>query len=88
MVTCDRDEKIRVSNYPNLYDVHSFCMGHKKLISRLSVAVFEGHDYLISGSADGTLRLWDPTDAKCLQVIQLNQVWNEPIMPDWLKFSS
>lgn len=29
LVTCDRDEKIRVSLIPRTFLVHSWCLGHK-----------------------------------------------------------
>ena len=30
MVTADRDEKIRISHYPNSYNIHSYLMAHKE----------------------------------------------------------
>ena len=32
VITCDRDEKIRVSNFPNSYNIESFCLGHTELV--------------------------------------------------------
>lgn len=34
VVTCDRDEKIRVSRYPNAYNIHNFCLGHEEFVTR------------------------------------------------------
>ncbi|KAJ8865897.1 hypothetical protein PR048_033420 [Dryococelus australis] len=58
IVTCDRDEKIRVSNFPNAYIIHSFCLGHEKFVSCIAELP---HDtsVLVSGSGDGTIRFWD-----------------------------
>ena len=33
VITCDRDEKIRVSNYPNTYNIETFCLGHHECVS-------------------------------------------------------
>ncbi|KAK3103648.1 hypothetical protein FSP39_020744 [Pinctada imbricata] len=30
IVTCDRDEKIRISNYPNAYNIHGYCLQHSE----------------------------------------------------------
>jgi tRNA (guanine-N(7)-)-methyltransferase subunit TRM82 len=30
IITCDRDEKIRVSHYPQAFDIQSFCLGHEE----------------------------------------------------------
>jgi len=32
VITCDRDEKIRVSKYPNAYNIEAFCLGHTELV--------------------------------------------------------
>jgi tRNA (guanine-N(7)-)-methyltransferase subunit TRM82 len=55
LVTCDRDEKIRVSHFPNCYNIQSYCLGHTEFVSSL---VLVDIDLLLSGSGDGTLRLW------------------------------
>lgn len=69
IVSADRDEKIRVSFYPNAYSIHSYCLGHTQLVSAVSMV---SNDYLISGSADKTLRLWDFKDGTELSRSDLN----------------
>lgn len=32
VITCDRDEKIRVSRYPNAYNIETFCLGHTEWV--------------------------------------------------------
>ena len=56
IITCDRDEKIRISHYPNAYNIHNFCLGHTDFVT--SISLYQDN-YLISGSGDGTLRLWN-----------------------------
>jgi tRNA (guanine-N(7)-)-methyltransferase subunit TRM82 len=61
IVTSDRDEKIRVTHFPNCYNIQSFCLGHREFVS----SILElgnpnlNRQLLMSGSGDGTLRLWD-----------------------------
>ena len=56
LITCDRDEKIRVSNFPNTYNIHGYCLGHSDFVC--GVHPLE-HPYLVSASGDGTLKKWD-----------------------------
>jgi WD40 repeat protein len=35
IITVDRDEKIRVTNWPDTYEIERFCFGHKQLVRRL-----------------------------------------------------
>lgn len=58
IITCDRDEKIRVSRYPNTYSIQSYCLGHTEFITGLSLLPND-KAVLVSSSGDGTVRLWD-----------------------------
>jgi WD40 repeat protein len=75
LITSDRDEKIRVSAYPNTYNITSFLLGHTDY-----VAGFQSIDdetlgpLIVSGGGDGTLRLWNYLEGSELQCIQLTQV--------------
>ncbi|XP_023177219.1 tRNA (guanine-N(7)-)-methyltransferase non-catalytic subunit wuho [Drosophila hydei] len=70
IITCDRDDKIRVTNYPATHDIHSYCLGHKEFVSGL--ALLPGHEQLlISTSGDKTLRLWNYMTGKELLQQQL-----------------
>ena len=37
IITCDRDEKIRVSHFPNAYNIHNFCLGHSDFVTCLDM---------------------------------------------------
>lgn len=68
IMTCDRDEKIRISCFPNCYNIESYCLGHKEFISKIET--FD--KFVVSGSGDGTLRLWDFVKGKQLDVVNVN----------------
>ncbi|XP_052829346.1 tRNA (guanine-N(7)-)-methyltransferase non-catalytic subunit wdr4 isoform X3 [Octopus bimaculoides] len=57
LVSCDRDEKIRVSHFPNAYNIHSYCLGHTDFVTHL--AYVPGAEAIISASGDGTIRCWN-----------------------------
>jgi len=56
ILTADRDEKIRLSMFPNAYNINNFCLGHTDFVSSISLC---GEKSLVSGSGDGTIRLWN-----------------------------
>lgn len=58
IITCDRDEKIRVSRFPNTYNIETYCLGHKEFVNHIE---FLPHNekYLTSSSGDGTVKCWN-----------------------------
>ncbi|KAF6214629.1 hypothetical protein GE061_009372 [Apolygus lucorum] len=65
VLTCDRDEKIRVSRFPNAYNIETYCLGHEDSVTCLNFPK-SSPCMLISGSSDGTLRLWNFTTGELL----------------------
>ncbi|KYN31024.1 tRNA (guanine-N(7)-)-methyltransferase subunit WDR4 [Trachymyrmex septentrionalis] len=58
VLTADREEKIRVSMFPNCYNIVSYCLGHKKFVTNISELPHE-KSVLISCGGDGVFKLWD-----------------------------
>lgn len=52
IATGDRDEKIRISCFPNAYSIHGFCLGHKEFVT--TVAFLPLNEKVLV-SASGTL---------------------------------
>lgn len=58
IITCDRDEKIRVSSFPNGYNIVCYCLGHTEFVSSM-LFLPNLSNYLVSTSGDGTIRFWN-----------------------------
>ncbi|KJE95265.1 hypothetical protein CAOG_05735 [Capsaspora owczarzaki ATCC 30864] len=74
LFTADKDEKVRVSHFPNAYNIESFCLGHTRSVSAIALLPSPSSgaaELLVSGSLDGTVRLWNPEQARCLQILPL-----------------
>lgn len=56
ILTADRDEKIRVPNYPSTFSIKRYCFGHKALIRRL---ITVDDKQLISIDHSGDAYLWN-----------------------------
>lgn len=66
IASVDRDFKIRVTVFPKsplngAHEIQSFCLGHTDFISCLTFVCTPEYPqgFLISGSGDSTVRLWD-----------------------------
>ncbi|GFT43639.1 hypothetical protein NPIL_602751 [Nephila pilipes] len=57
LATCDRDGKIRISCYPNTYNILNYCLGHQEFVSSIQFISLP-EEKLLSTSGDGTIRLW------------------------------
>ncbi|KAJ2485100.1 hypothetical protein EV174_001966, partial [Coemansia sp. RSA 2320] len=66
VLTCDRDEKLRVSKYPNAYNIQSFGLGHTEFVTTVATGRFALAS-AVTGSGDGTLRLWDLASGALVQ---------------------
>eukprot|EP01091_Cochliopodium_minus_P002473 TRINITY_DN12333_c0_g1_i1.p1 TRINITY_DN12333_c0_g1~~TRINITY_DN12333_c0_g1_i1.p1 ORF type:complete len:278 (-),score=49.66 TRINITY_DN12333_c0_g1_i1:46-879(-) len=62
-ISVDRSESIRVSHYPNSYNIHSFCMGHTKFVSKF-IPVHSS--VFVSGASDSTIKMWDINQSKLI----------------------
>ena len=70
LASSDRDEKVFVCHFPQTFNIQSICLGHKQYISCM-IAV---QDHLVTGSADGTIKLWNVTDGSSIAEWYLDEV--------------
>ncbi|KAG9050429.1 tRNA (guanine-N(7)-)-methyltransferase non-catalytic subunit trm82 [Tulasnella sp. UAMH 9824] len=70
VVSGDRDEHIRISWFPEGYNIERFCMGHLKYVSALHIPQSSPHT-LVSGGGDPELFIWDWTNGTLLQKVSV-----------------
>ncbi|KAI9034365.1 hypothetical protein DFJ74DRAFT_589371, partial [Hyaloraphidium curvatum] len=56
--TADRDEHIRITSYPKMYNIHGYLLGHEQFVSNIQI-VPHSPRHLVSGGGDPFLILWD-----------------------------
>jgi len=68
ILTADRDEKVRISSFPNTFHIQGYLLGHSAYITDIDLvpvqdATNQGKQfkiqYCVTASGDGTVRLWD-----------------------------
>ena len=67
---CDRDMKIKIYNYPDLFLVERILMGHRDYVTSCCFLGSEDNR-LLSGSYDGSLKLWDVHRGTCVASLNL-----------------
>ncbi|KAF8111776.1 hypothetical protein N665_0073s0125 [Sinapis alba] len=79
ILSADRDFKIRVTVFPKeplqgAHEIQSFCLGHTEFVTCIafvwSTDLTQG--YLMSGSGDSTVRLWDVTSGSLLDTCDVS----------------
>jgi hypothetical protein len=66
VITCDRDEKIRVSHFPSMIQIQSYCIGHSSVVTSLCELSHHDRHYFVSSSFDGKIILWEPLTGSML----------------------
>lgn len=61
IISADRDEKIRITNYPEVWKIERFCFGHKSYITRILVS--DDHKF-VSIDEQNKVNLWNLEDLK------------------------
>ncbi|KAL1919406.1 uncharacterized protein VTP21DRAFT_2099 [Calcarisporiella thermophila] len=80
VITCDRDEHIRVSLYPRGYNIKSYCLGHTKVVISL-VQLPWAPELIVSGGGDNTIRVWKYLVGQQAQELNILDILREKI-PD------
>ena len=73
IITADRDEHIRISNYPLGFVIHTFCLGSTSFVTSLHILP-SNPDVLVSGGGEDVLRVWLWKDGKQLRTIDIGEV--------------
>lgn len=80
LITCDRDEKIRVTSYPDIHNILAYCMGHREYVAQMEL-VPHNPQWLLSISGDHTVRVWDYKQGK--EICQLPLAGAGALMDCW-----
>ncbi|VDD88326.1 unnamed protein product [Enterobius vermicularis] len=64
IASSDRDEKIRISRYPQTFVIHRFCLGHESYVNCVTFV----KNLLFSSGGDGTVRVWHTDDGSLTAV--------------------
>ncbi|KAF8939152.1 WD40-repeat-containing domain protein [Dissophora ornata] len=59
IITSDRDEHIRVSQYPKGHNIETYCLGHTSFVTTIKVLPGASQKFLLSGAGDATIRVWE-----------------------------
>jgi WD40 repeat protein len=84
LITSDKDEKIRVSEFPSSFHIRAHGLGHTRSVQALQnvhgavhssarEVVYDGNELFISGGQDGTLRVWHLLSGTLLSTFYLDE---------------
>jgi hypothetical protein len=70
VATADRDEKVRISNFPRMDTIQSFCMAHTNVVTSISFVTCQNETLMISCGWDHLLCLWNYIDGLTYDILQ------------------
>ena len=76
MITTDRDEHVRVTEYPKTNNIQSFCLGHRDLVYTSMIPSWDP-SIVISAGCDSWLGVWDYEYGKLISKFDLTPLVNE-----------
>lgn len=72
IITSDRDEKIKISQYPDCHEIEAFCLGHTEFVSSIDILPHDER-ILLSISGDGKIKFWNYKIGALLKDIDLER---------------
>jgi len=69
VATSDRDEKIRITCFPNMVTIMAYCLGHTNVVTSISFFHINQKLFLISSGWDHCYIIWDPITGLILDKI-------------------
>ncbi|KAF9412820.1 tRNA (guanine-N(7)-)-methyltransferase non-catalytic subunit trm82 [Podila epigama] len=82
IITSDRDEHIRVSQYPKGHNIETYCLGHTSFVTTVRMLPGNSQKYLISGAGDATVRVWEFLKGQEIQAFNLRDALSLPPQED------
>jgi hypothetical protein len=78
ILTADRDEKIRITEFPATYVVQSYLLGHTDVITTLALCcrnhLSSDDGYILSAGWDHKLCVWSQKDLNLIDMTQVNHL--------------
>ncbi|KAJ6252574.1 hypothetical protein M0813_14102 [Anaeramoeba flamelloides] len=77
-ITCDIARRIRVSNFPEIYDIHVFCLGHTDSVTSMAIHPSSSEQFLTGGGLNDTsIILWNLQNGEIHDQYKFNENNNE-----------
>ncbi|KAF9097176.1 tRNA (guanine-N(7)-)-methyltransferase non-catalytic subunit trm82 [Mortierella sp. AD031] len=78
VITSDRDEHIRVSQYPKGHNIETYCLGHTSFVTTIRILPGPSQKYLLSGAGDATIRVWEFMKGLEVQMFNIREALGMP----------
>lgn len=83
LLTSDRDEKIRISRFPETHVIEGFLLGHTTYVTGFTVVPSPSSALVVSCGGDMTLRMWDISTQKEISSVSTSACTTNITIDDW-----